>query len=86
VERAVVAGGGAYEPVLHDVLRRHLSVEVEVAEPLRGFDLGRADDGSGNGGADLALAVGLSLKGWSGSVPDEAPARGREPVLEGEPQ
>jgi len=85
VERAVVAGGGAYEPVLHDVLRRHLSVEVEIAEPLRGFDLDPAED-PGRGGADLSLAVGLSLKGWCGSVPDEAPARGREPVLEGEPQ
>ena len=38
VERAVVAGGGAYEQVLRDALRRHLSVEVEVAEPLRGFE------------------------------------------------
>jgi Tfp pilus assembly PilM family ATPase len=66
VERAVVAGGGAYEQVLRDVLRRHLSVEVEVAEPLRGFDVDQEQvDGAGpNGFADLALAVGLSLKGW----------------------
>ena len=62
--------GGAYEQVLRDALRRHLSVEVEVAEPLRGFERypDRVDPEDVNGGADLALAVGLSLKGW-GSFP-----------------
>jgi type IV pilus assembly protein PilM len=85
VERAVIAGGGAYEQVLRDVLRRHLSLEVEIAEPLRGFDLGRTDDGPGSGCADLALAVGLSLKGWGGSVSDETQASRPEPVLEGVP-
>lgn len=81
VERAVVAGGGAYERVLRDVLRRHLSVEVEMAEPLRGFELdGDQMDGDGAPGfADLALAVGLSLKG--GQSPRAAAAA--EPVLEG---
>jgi len=87
VERAVVAGGGAYEQVLRDVLRRHLSVEVEVAEPLRGFELDRErmDDRGTDGFADLALAVGLSLKGWESplAAPTEA-AAAREPVLEGE--
>jgi len=87
VERAVVAGGGAYEQILHDALRRHLSVEVDVAEPLRGFecDPDQIDAGGPNGCADLALAVGLSLKGWD--VP--ALARGEsvvrlEPMLEGQ--
>jgi type IV pilus assembly protein PilM len=87
VERAVVAGGGAYEQVLRDVLRRHLSVEVEVAEPLRGFELDRdrIDDGGANGSADLALAVGLSLKGCEPplAAPTEATAP-QEAVLEGE--
>jgi type IV pilus assembly protein PilM len=87
VERAVVAGGGAYEQVLRDVLRRHLSVEVEVAEPLRGFELDREhiDGGGGpNGFADLALAVGLSLKGWESPWAASADsAAAREPVLEG---
>ncbi len=86
VERAVVAGGGAYEQVLRDVLRRHLSVEVEVAEPLRGFDVDQAelDAARPNGSADLALAVGLSLKGWESpwAAPTE-PAAPQEPVLEG---
>jgi type IV pilus assembly protein PilM len=87
VERAVVAGGGAYEQVLRDVLRRHLSVEVEVAEPLRGFEYSpdKIDKGSSNGFADLALAVGLSLKGWDLSIAAEgAPTVQSEPVLEGE--
>jgi len=87
VERAVVAGGGAYEQVLRDVLRRHLSVEVEVAEPLRGFELDRdrIDNAGTEGFADLALAVGLSLKGWESPLaapPEAAPVQ--EPVLEGE--
>jgi len=86
VERAIVAGGGAYEQVLRDALRRHLSVEVEIAEPLRGFDLGEGgiDDSYGTGFADLALAVGLSLKGWGACASSNMPATGLEPVLEGE--
>jgi len=70
VERAVFAGGGAYEDILLNVLRRQLAVEIEVAEPLRGFDLS-----SGKGKVSFygdrrgllcewAVAVGLSLKGW----------------------
>jgi type IV pilus assembly protein PilM len=41
-ERAVFAGGGAYEDILIDVLKRRLAVEIEVAQPLRGFDLSGA--------------------------------------------
>jgi len=87
VERAIVAGGGAYEQILRDVLRRHLSVEVEVAEPLRGFDVppDRIDPEGSNGSADLALAVGLSLKGWDSSAAAEGESAARaEPVREGE--
>ena len=71
VERAIFAGGGAYEDILIDVLRRQLVVEIEVAEPLRGFDLS-SRRGSLNFRSDRrgvlcewAVAVGLSLKGWS---------------------
>jgi hypothetical protein len=59
-------------------------VDIEVAEPLRGFDFcpDRVAPEGGTGFADLALAVGLSLKGWDvfpgvdgeGAVPLE-PAR-----------
>ena len=87
VERAVIAGGGAYEQVLLDVLRRHLSVQIEVAAPLRGLDLcasGVGRDGEDRS-ADLALAIGLSLKGWeaSAAVPS-IPVTQEEPALEGE--
>jgi type IV pilus assembly protein PilM len=70
VERAVFAGGGAYEDILLNILQRHLAVEIEVAEPLRGFDLlsGRANVnfyGDRRGMlCEWAVAVGLSLKGW----------------------
>jgi type IV pilus assembly protein PilM len=87
VERAVIAGAGACEPALLDVIRRHLAVETEVAEPLRGFDVGglKGSDVAGGFTADLALAVGLSLKGWSTPVvPPEQVSCQAEPVLEGE--
>lgn len=71
VERAIFAGGGAYEDILIDVLRRQLVVEIEVAEPLRGFDVS-SKKASMNLRSDRkallcewAVAVGLSLKGWS---------------------
>jgi len=87
VERAIVAGGGAYEQVLLDALRRHLSVDVEIAEPLRGFehDSGPGEDRGGNRSADLALAVGLSLKGWSVCVSARTYGDPLESILEGEP-
>lgn len=71
VERAIFAGGGAYEETLIDVLRRQLVVEIEMAEPLRGCDLS-SRRGSMNFRSDRrgvlcewAVAVGLSLKGWN---------------------
>ena len=70
VERAVFAGGGAYEDILLNVLRRELGVEIEIAEPLRGFDLssrrGKASFHADKRGllCEWAVAVGLSLKGW----------------------
>lgn len=85
VERAVVAGGGAYEQVLRDALRRHLSVEVDVAEPLRGFeyDPDKIEAGGPSGWADLALSVGLSLKGLDVSALGRGEGVVRsEPVLE----
>lgn len=70
VERAVIAGGGAYEDILLSVLRRHLTVELEVAQPLRGFDLSSErtnlnfDSDRRGFLCEWAIAVGLSLKGW----------------------
>jgi type IV pilus assembly protein PilM len=64
-ERAVFTGGGAYEDILLNVLRRQLAVEIEVAQPLKGFDMTNVDFGSERGGllCEWAVAVGLSLKG-----------------------
>jgi len=70
VERAVFAGGGAYEDILLNVLRRQLAVEVEIAEPLRGVDLSNGRSKVSFYGdrrgllCEWAVAVGLSLKGW----------------------
>lgn len=81
VQRASFAGGGAYEETLIDVLRNQLSVEIEVAEPLRGFDL------SNNGSSikfradrrgllcEWAVATGLSLKGWNEEKSNKAQAK-----------
>ncbi len=85
VERAVVAGGGAYEPILLEVIRRQLSVETEVAEPLRGFDLSGIPEGEAShaAAADLALAVGLSLKDSERSGAGAAKADMPAPIMEG---
>jgi type IV pilus assembly protein PilM len=87
VERAVVAGGGANDKLLLDVLQRHLSITVEPAEPFRGLDLEdtKCSDGCRCSSPGLALAIGLSLKGRSPSAATrEAPEVVPEPALEGE--
>ncbi len=69
VERAVFSGGGAYEDILLNVLRRKLAVDVELASPLRGLDMssgGMQLDLNGDRRGLLcewAVAVGLGLKG-----------------------
>jgi type IV pilus assembly protein PilM len=66
VERAVFSGGGAYERILLNVLRRHLTAEIEVAQPLRGLDITNVNFDKDKRGllCEWAVAVGLSLKGW----------------------
>ncbi len=69
VERAVFSGGEAYERILLNVLRRHLTAKIEVAQPLKGLDiLDNANVNFDNNRRDLlcewAVAMGLSLKGW----------------------
>ena len=67
VERAIFSGGEAYESILLNVLRRQLPVEIEVAEPLRGFDMldVNFDSDKRNQLCEWAVAVGLSLKSWN---------------------
>ncbi len=76
VERTVFAGGGAYEDILLNVLRRRLTVEIEMAQPLKGFNLMNVDfDGDRRGLLyEWAVAVGLSLKGLAPdrTIEDEA--------------
>ncbi len=71
VERAILAGGCVNENILLDVLRRQLSVNIEIAAPFRGFDLSndRSNlnfEGDRRGQlCEWAVAVGLGLKGWN---------------------
>ena len=80
VERAVFAGGGAYEDILLNILRRRLAVEIELGQPLRGFDLssGRINvnfDSDRRGlFCEWAVAVGLGLKGWNRMTGDKRQA------------
>lgn len=66
VERAVFSGGEGNEKILLNVLRRHLTVEIEVAQPLKGLDMTNVNFDSDRRGllCEWAVAVGLSLKGW----------------------
>jgi type IV pilus assembly protein PilM len=69
VERAVFSGGEAYERILLNVLRRHLTAKVEVAQPLKGLDITNVNFDNNRRLhrrllCEWAVAVGLSLKGW----------------------
>lgn len=86
VERAIVAGGGIAEQTLLNVMRHHLAIEADVAEPFRGFDLGQIGTRIEDLGmtADFALAVGLTLKGWGASTTELVKTDiGLESILEG---
>lgn len=64
--RAVFTGGEANESTLLDALRRQLSMDIEIAQPLRGFDLSKVnlnDERRGGLMCEWAITVGLSLKG-----------------------
>jgi type IV pilus assembly protein PilM len=67
VERAVIAGGGAYENILLTVLKRQLTVEIEMAQPFRGIDMGNISFDSDRRGllCEWAVALGIGLKGWN---------------------
>jgi len=81
VERAIFTGGGAYESILINVLKRQLTVEIEVAQPLKGFDLSSEKasisfDSDRRGLlCEWAVAVGLALKGCNGAKITRAESR-----------
>ncbi|MGH2272804.1 pilus assembly protein PilM [Anaerohalosphaeraceae bacterium U12dextr] len=62
---AVFAGGEAYESTLMNALRRHLGLQIRIAEPLRGFDLKQVglDRRSNPQLCEWAVAVGLAMRG-----------------------
>lgn len=64
VERAVFSGGGAYEDILLNILKRQLTVELDISEPFRGFDLSRVNLETDKHAplCEWAVAVGLALK------------------------
>lgn len=72
VERATFAGGGAYESILLNVLRRQVALSIEVAKPFSGIDVTKVNfDGDRRGLlCEWAVAVGLGLKSWeaNGSI------------------
>jgi type IV pilus assembly protein PilM len=74
LERAVLTGGGGYEKILLDVMQRQLTVSVEVAQPLRGFDMSNERANLNFYGdrrgllCEWAVAVGLSLKGLDSNL------------------
>jgi type IV pilus assembly protein PilM len=65
VSRAIFSGGEAYENILLSILKRQLSVEVEVAQPLRGFNMANNEFKSDKQGlmCEWAVATGTGLKG-----------------------
>ncbi len=83
VEQAVFSGGGAYESILINILKRQLTVEIEIAQPLRGFDLS-SERASINFDSDRrgllcewAVAVGLGLKSSNGTKIADGKAKSR---------
>lgn len=73
VERAVFSGGGIYEKILIKVLKRQLAVNIETAQPLRGFDMADVDFNSDKRStlSEWSVVVGLSLKGFRGLLNSE---------------
>lgn len=81
-DEAVFAGGEAYEPALMEALKRHLGMPIRIAEPLRGFDLSRADfDRRCHPElCEWTIAVGLALRGFEqvGLLTERPPLIGNE--------
>jgi len=74
VERVFLSGGESYEDILLDILRKRFSsmgIEIEISQPMRGFDLSKDRVGINLGGdrrgslCEWTIAVGLGLKGWN---------------------
>jgi type IV pilus assembly protein PilM len=66
IEQAVFSGGEAYERILLNVLRRRLSIKIDVAQPLKSLDVTDVGFDSDRRGlhCEWAIATGLGLKEW----------------------
>jgi len=66
IENVIITGGGAYESILIAAFKRHLAVDIEIAKPLKGFEI--LNGVLGNEGtkpcSEWAVAVGLGMKGY----------------------
>lgn len=65
-QNIMFAGGEAHEEILVKALQKHLSVETELIQPLRDFDISGIDFPGDKRGSlsEWAVAVGLSIKGF----------------------
>jgi len=83
IERVIVCGGGAYEPLLLATIKAQVGVEVETARPFRG--MGGCTDGRDNpsqqGGCEWAVALGLALKGWPAIEGPTSPGNSRRSLV-----
>jgi type IV pilus assembly protein PilM len=65
-QSAILTGGEAYEPVFVRTLKTYLNINVKVAHPFQGVDLGNTsfarDEESPM--SEWAVAAGLGLKNW----------------------
>ncbi len=64
VGRAIFTGGGAYENTLLNVLGRQLAIDIEIAEPFKGFDISglKMSNKLSSSMCEWSVAVGLALK------------------------
>ncbi len=66
VERAIFTGGESYEKILLNTFKRHMTIDIEIANPFRGLDLRNVNispDRRKNL-CEWSVAVGLGLKGY----------------------
>ena len=65
IENVIITGGGAYESILIGAFKRHLALDIEIAKPLKGFEI--LNGVLGNEGtkacSEWAVAAGLGMKG-----------------------
>ncbi len=88
VEKVVFSGGEAYEGILFDILRQQLKIDIEIAQPVKGFELPAEkmninfDSGKHGLLSEWAVAVGLCLKGWNGNTCEPAAIKIKEDEFE----